>query len=160
MERVVERLEAERTAPCRRALEQGRPCFPAATERRKPDASVRESLGVPLNPEGPSPNRPPTVAEMGPHRPGPQSTAVPLVGFDPGCALKAVRNALKGKSDVFYIYRVRDVQGERAAMYTERLDPRTFQGDLELVGRFKGECEALQEFRRVERQVREAKESK
>ena len=157
VDRVVDKLEKERADPCRSAIEQGRPCFPSSTERRKPDASVRESLLVPL-PDGPSPGRPPTVAEMGPHRPGPQSTLIALGGFDPGCAIKAVRKILQGRSDVFYIYLVRDKQGERAAMYSERQDPATFQGEIELVGRFRGECEALQAFRRAERKVRDAKE--
>ncbi len=152
--RVVERLEAERSAPCLRAQEEGRPCFPSEVQQRRPDASVRDSLSIPLPPDVPSPGRPPTVDELRQFRPKPRSAGVTLATFDPGCVAKMVSKVLQGKSDVYYVYRLRDVQGERIALYPQSLDAKTFQGELELVGRFRGECEAVRVVRREERKLR------
>ena len=153
VERVVERLEAKRTSPCVEATQQGRPCFPASTGLPGPTASVRESLGL-LGPKDAwSPDRPPTVAEMGPFRPGPPRAQIPnavSVSFDPGCAAKAALKKIKGKNDTYYLYRVRDPHGERVALYDHRLDAATFQGDLEFLGQFEGECAAIAALRHAE----------
>ena len=92
----------------------------------------------------------PTVTEMGPYRPGPPTRVSPHVTFDPGCVGKSVLKALKGKNDTYYLYRIRDTHGERVSLYDRKLEPKTFQGDLELIGRFTGECDALAAYRREE----------
>lgn len=148
---VVERLERERKDPCLKAVEQGKPCFPVTVEIEGPQVSVRESLGL-LGPPGqPSPHRPPTREEMGPYRRRPIGPAMAFIALDPGCVGKSALKRLRGKNDVYYLYRARDVHGERAALYDRRVDPATFQGDLEFLGRFGSECAALAAYRREER---------
>ena len=155
MERVVERLEALRQDPCLEALRKGRPCFPASTGLPGgPTASVRESLGQLGPADAWSPDRPPTVAEMGPYRPGTPSRGTPniaSVSFDPVCAGKAVLKALKGKNNTYYLYRIRGPQGVRVALYDSRQNAATFQGEMELLGTFDGECEAIAALRHAER---------
>lgn len=151
IERVVRRLEEERKEACRRAVEAGVSCFPVSTEATKPEVSVRDSLRD-LGPASkPSPSRPPTLEEMKAFRPGPAGEVVPLVAFDPGCVGKSLLKRLTGKNDTYYLYRVRDVHGERVALYDRRLDASTFQGALEFLGRFDGECEAMAAYRREDR---------
>jgi hypothetical protein len=155
MERVVDRLEALRQDPCLEALRKGRPCFPASTGLPGgPTASVRESLGQLGPAEAWSPDRPPTVAEMGPYRPGTPSRGTPniaSVSFDPVCAGKAVLKMLKGKNNTYYLYRIRGPQGERVGLYDSRQNAATFQGEMELLGTFHGECEAIAALRHAER---------
>jgi len=150
VERVVERLEAQKKDPCREAKAQGRPCFPVETVIKGPEVSVRGSLGVPPGDKRPAPGGAPTITEMGPYRPGPPTRVSPHVTFDPGCVGKSVLKALKGKNDTYYLYRIRDTHGERVSLYDRKLEPKTFQGDLELIGRFTGECDALAAYRREE----------
>lgn len=151
IERVVRRLEEERKEACRKATEAGVPCFPVSTEVAKPDVSVRDSLRD-LGPASkPSPNRPPTLEEMRGYRPGPEGLVVPFATFDPGCAARSAIKRLKGKNDVYYLYRVHDAHGPRVALYDRRLDAATFQGALEFLGRFEGVCAAVAAFRREER---------
>ena len=157
IEKVVERLEKEREDPCRKAVAEGKPCFPVSTSVRGPQASVRESLGVLLPNTAPSPDRPPTKDGLAPYRPGPVGPVIPLLKFDPGCVGKAVLKKLKGKNDTYYLYRIRDVHGVRAALYDRRPDATTFQGDLEFLGRFDGECEALAAFRLEQRKLEDKK---
>ncbi len=73
---------------------------------------------------------------------------IPLVKFDPGCVGKSVLKKLKGRNDTYYLYRLRDVHGVRVALYDRRVDATTFQGDLEFLGKFDGECDALAAYRR------------
>jgi hypothetical protein len=151
IERVVQRLEEERKEACRKAVEAGVSCFPISTEATKPEVSVRDSLRD-LGPASkPSPSRPPTLPEMKGYRPGPKAVVVPGFTFDPGCAARSALKRLKGKNDTYYLYRVRDVHGERVALYDRRLDAATFQGALEFLGRFDGECEAVRAYRREDR---------
>ena len=146
VDRVVERLEEEGKDPCRRAREEGRLCFPVTLETPARTYSVRESLGEAATRSVPTPPRPNT--DMGPNRPGTQSTVVPLVSFDPGCVGKTIFKKLKGRNDTYYLYRLRDAQGERVEMYDRKLEPSTFQGELAFLGRFDGECDALAAYRR------------
>ncbi len=139
IEKGVERPGKERADPCRKALADGRPCFPVSTSLRGPQASVRESLGV---------LAPGTVP-----RPLPGAPVIPLLAFDPGCVGKSVLKKLKGKNDVYYLYRLRDSHGVRVALYDRRVDATTFQGDLEFLGRFDGECNALAAYRQEERKL-------
>jgi len=148
IEKVVERLEQEREDPCRKTAAEGKPCFPVSTSVRGPQASVRESLGVLLPDTAPSPDRPPTKDGLAPYRPGPVGTVIPLLKFDPGCVGKSVLKKLKGRNDTYYLYRLRDVHGVRVALYDRRVDATTFQGDLEFLGKFDGECDALAAYRR------------
>jgi len=157
IETVVERLEKEREDPCRKAVAEGKPCFPVSTSVRGPQASVRESLGVLLPDTAPSPDRPPTKDGLAPYRPGPVGPVASGVTIDPGCVGKAVLKKLKGKNDTYYLYRIRDVHGVRAALYDRRPDATTFQGELEFLGRFDGECEALAAFRLEQRKLEDKK---
>lgn len=152
VERVIDRIEEERKDPCLKAARENVPCFPVKTEERGFDASVRESLGI-LGPvEKPSRDRPPTRDELGPYRPG---STTPTVGVtvDPVCIGKSALKRLKGKNDVYYLYRVRDAHGERVVLYDHRLDASRFQGDIAFLGRFDGDCEAQAAYRREQRRT-------
>jgi len=152
VEKVIDRLEAERKDPCLKAARENVPCFPVKTEEKGFDASVRESLGILGPAEKPSPDRPPTKDEMEPYRPHP---AKPLISktVDPVCIGKSALKRLRGKNDVYYLYRVRDVHGERVVLFDHRLDASRFQGDIAFVGRFDGECEAQAAYRREQRRT-------
>lgn len=156
VEPVVERMENERTDPCFKAKEEGRPCFPVTATIKGPEYSVRRSLGIIGDKDKPAPGTPPTTNEMREYRPGSRAVPVNLFSFDPGCVAKALLKSLKGKNDVYYLYVVRDTQGERAALYDRKLDAATFQGDLAFVGRFEGECDALAAYRREDLKLRPA----
>lgn len=149
--RALERIEEEAKAPCSRANAEDVPCFPVATEALGPRVSVRDSLRE-LGASGkPSPNRPPTEDEMAPFRPGSAAVTIPLVSIDPVCSAKAALKTLKGKNDVYYLYRVRDGHGERVVLSEQRLNAASYQGALEFLGRYEGECEALRAYRREKR---------
>jgi hypothetical protein len=150
VDRVVQRMEEERADPCLKATREGRPCFPVITTVKGTEYSVRGSLGLPAGRTKPTPGGAPTTTEMGPYRPGPKAVVAPVLTFDPGCLVKGIIKNLKGKNDVYYLYRVRDTQGSRVAMYDRKLEPSTFQGDLEFIGRFEGECSALAAYRHEE----------
>lgn len=147
----MNRIEDAREDPCKKAAQEGTPCFPVSTTVRGEEFSVRKSLGLP-DPEKskPAPGGAPTVAEMGPYRPGPKAIPIPLVKFDPGCVGKRILKSLKGKNDTYYLYRVRDTQGERVALYDRKLEAETFQGELAFLGKFDGECDALAAYRHEE----------
>jgi hypothetical protein len=113
---------------------------------------VREGLGILGPAEKPSPDRPPTRDEMGPYRPTPPSPLV-SVTFDPGCVGKSILKGLRGKNDTYYLYRLRDVNGARVVLYDHRLDATRFQGEVELLGEFKGECAALAAYERERRRT-------
>lgn len=142
LERIVDKIDAERQEPCQKAIDAGVPCFPITTESRGPVVSVRDSLrnlgtrGA--GAAGALPGMPPKVYG---------------VTVDPGCLAKSLGKALKGKNDVYYLYRVRDAQGERVILQDRRLEAATYQGALELLGEFRGECEALAAFRHEERRA-------
>jgi len=145
---VVNRIEDAREDPCRAAAAEKRPCFPAETRVKGEEYSVRKSLGLPdLQKDKPTPGTPPTLTEMGPYRPGLTATPLNLVTFDPGCVAKGILKSLKGKNDTYYLYRVRDIQGERVALYDRRLTAENFQGELAFLGKFDGECEAIAAYR-------------
>jgi hypothetical protein len=153
-DRIVRNLEEDGKTPCRKVSE-GVPCFPVTSEEARPKwtVSVRESLGD-LGPPGKqSANRPPTQDEMGALRPGPVGPLLLGGGFDPGCVGKSVLKRLKGRNDTYYLYRLRDVHGERIALYAHRVEAATFQGALEFLGRFEGECQALTAYRREVRRA-------
>jgi hypothetical protein len=150
VEKVVERLERERQEPCLKAARLNVPCFPVKAEKKAFDASVRESLGIPLPAGQQSPDRPPTREEMADHRPTP-TKPLASVTIDPVCAAKAALKRLRGRNDVYYLYRVRDVHGERVVLYDHRLDASRFQGDIAFLGKFDGECEAQAAYRREQR---------
>lgn len=147
-------LEDERD-PCHAARAEGRPCFPVVTERQGPTASVRESLGVLPPPEQASPSRPPTLEELAEYRGAAPAPVGPSVTFDPGCAGKEALKRLRGRNDEYYLYHLRDRQGERIALYDHKVDATRFQGEIALLGRFETECEALAEHRRADRKLRE-----
>jgi hypothetical protein len=152
VEKVIDRLEEERKNPCLKAARENIPCFPVKTEEKGFDASVRESLGILGPADKPSPDRPPTREEMRQYRPG---STTPTVGVtvDPVCVGKSALKKLKGRNDVYYLYRVRDVHGERVVLYDHRLDASRFQGDIAFLGRFDGECEAEAAYRREQRRT-------
>ena len=152
IDRVVARIEAERNDPCLGARNEGVPCFPAETTSEGPTASVRESLGLPGPPLKPTPDRPPTREEMEPYRPMPPKPAV-SVTFDPGCVGKSILKGLRGKNDTYYLYRFRDTNGVRVALYDHRIDAKTFQGEVEFLGEFRGECAAVDAYEQERRKL-------
>ena len=148
VDRVVKRMEDERADPCGQAATEGRPCFPVETRIKGEEYSVRKSLGLPdRQKDKPGAGTPPTVSEMGPYRPGLEATPINLFSFDPGCVAKGILKSLKGKNDTYYLYRVRDIQGERVALYDRRLVAENFQGELAFLGKFDGECDAIAAYR-------------
>lgn len=145
VDRVVEKIEQERKDPCTVAKQKGVPCFPTQTTIKGEEYSVRDSLRR-WNPNG-APRPPGSVPgepDMAASRPGYQkgTMPVPVISFDPGCVGKSIIKGLKGKNDTYYLYRVRDVHGTHVALYDRELDGATFQGELELLQKIKGECEA------------------
>ena len=153
VEKVIERLEAERKDPCLKAAREGVPCFPVKSERKGFDASVRESLGILGPAEKPSPDRPPTRDEMDEHRTAPPSKPLASVTIDPVCVAKSALKRLRGRNDAYYLYRVRDVHGERVILTDHRMDASRFQGDIAFLGKFDGECEAQAAYRREQRRT-------
>ena len=142
LERIVDKIDAERREPCQKAIDAGVPCFPTTTESQGPVVSVRDSLRS-LGTKGdgaagPLPGMPPRVSG---------------VSVDPVCLAKSLVKAAKGRNDLYYLYRVRDAQGERVILQDRRLEAATYQGALELLGEFRGECEALAAFRHEERRA-------
>jgi len=148
---VVERLAKEREDPCRKALAEGRPCFPVATVIRGTTITVRDTLRDLGPPSKESPNRPPTVSELAPYLSGAMAPAATFVSFDPGCVGKSVLKALRGKNDRYFLYRLRDTSGTRVELYARRLDATRFQGEVELLGEFHGECDAVAAWNRERR---------
>jgi hypothetical protein len=146
IERVIDRIEQEQGDPCRIAREEGRPCFPVVTTQTGRTYSVRDRLAEVLGSPAPGPTGPNT--DMGPNRPGTRSTVVPLVKFDPGCVGKTIFKKLKGRNDTYYLYRLRDVHGERVELADRKMEAETFQGELAFLGRFDGECDAIAAYRR------------
>jgi hypothetical protein len=149
-------MEDAREDPCKQAREQGEPCFPVTTTQKGETYSVRQSLGLP-DPDKtrPTPGGAPSAADMKPFRPGvPReyqgSVPANFVSVDPGCLAKSLLKSLKGKNNVYYLYRLRDRQGERVALYDNKLDPTAFQGELTFLGRYEGECAALGALRHEE----------
>ena len=69
------------------------------------------------------------------------------------CIGKSALKKLKGKNDTYYLYRLRDVHGERVVLFDHRLDASRFQGDIAFLGKFDGECEALVAYRREQRRT-------
>jgi hypothetical protein len=151
VEKVIDRLEAERKDPCLKAARENVPCFPVKAEKKRLDASVRQSLGIPLPEDQPSPDRPPTREEMDAHRTAPMSKPAVSVTVDPVCIAKSALKRIRGKNDAYYLYRVRDVHGERVVLFDHRLDASRFQGDIAFLGKFDGECEAQAAYRREQR---------
>jgi hypothetical protein len=149
VERVIERIEKERKDPCRAAVTDGRPCFPVETVIRGPEISVRQGLEEAVaDPQKESPDRPPTASELAPYLSGYMGPMATLVKFDPGCVGKSVLKRLRGKNDVYFLYRLRDVKGRRVELYDHRLDPTHFQGEMEFLGEFTNECDALAAWNR------------
>jgi hypothetical protein len=145
VDRVVGKMEEQKKDPCVEAREKGVPCFPVETTIKGEEVSVRESLRTyDPNKDPRPPGGGPGVQDMKAHRPGytPGTVPIPLVKFDPGCVGKSALKRLKGKNDVYYLYRMRDSQGTRVAMYDRRLEASTFQGELAFLGKFDGECDA------------------
>ncbi len=148
---AVEKWWSENREPCQKPIRLGVPCFPVEIHAEGPTVSVRDSLWD-RGPNGkPSEHRPPTAQEMQPVRPGSKSVPVPLVSFDPICAAKHALKAVKGKNDTYYLYRLRDASGEHVVLRDQKLDAQAYQGSVEFLGQFDGECAALAAFRHEER---------
>jgi hypothetical protein len=150
VEPAVEKAEAARRDPCKGVAVKGVPCFAATAEKQGRVYSVRESilgLGAEDLKGGPAPD------PFGPSRNGGAGAPrVTGVTFDPGCVAKSFVKKVKGRNDVYYVYLLHSPDGDRVEMRDSRIDPATFQGNVELLGRYDGECEALAAFRAAQRQ--------
>ena len=159
---IVERYVQERLLPCLRAEAEGLPCFPVSVETEGPRYSVAESLRQLRFDDAPSQDRPPTVAEMGPYRPGPLSAYGTFFTGDPVCKTKWLLGKIAGKGRTYYLYRVWDATGERADMRDRPLDPDRFADvpafRYEPLGQFDDECEALAAYRRLQREIASRKD--
>ncbi len=80
-----------------------------------------------------------------------------LVQGDPVCAARSLVKLLRGRNDIYYVYRIVDSFGPRAAMYEKPIDPEAYARapgvSYELIGKFRGECEALRAYRKALRDV-------
>ena len=150
---AVEKWWSENREPCRKPIKLGVPCFPVEVHAEGPSVSVRDSLWDFGPKDKQSEHRPPTLKEMQPARPGPESVIIPfaLLSFDPGCVAKQVLKTIKWKNDTYYLYRLRDASGEHVALRDQKLEARTYQGSAEFLGQFEGECAALAAFRHEDR---------
>ena len=144
--------------PCQAAEHDGVPCFPSDVEKAEDRYSVAESLKH-IALDGPRPDGPPTGPEMLGRLQGnaPGRATLPMVAFDPGCAARSLAKWFKGKNDTYYVYRIVDAFGPRAAMYEKPIAPETYARapavSYELLGEYKGECDALAAYRRALRGV-------
>ena len=155
VEKVIDHLEEEQKNPCLKAARENVPCFPVKSEKKGFDASVRESLGILGPAEKPSPDRAPTRAEMDAQRTAPPTKPAVSVTVDPVCVGRSALKKLRGRNDAYYLYRLRDVRGERVVLFDHRLDAARYQGDIAFLGRFDGECEAQAAYRREQRRTPE-----
>jgi hypothetical protein len=130
-------------------------------EREEPEFSVARSLREFEPDDSASPSRPPTLRETAPFRPGPVRPMATFFTVDPTCVAKSALKRLKGKSDVYYLYRLQDASGERPVLTDRPLDPATYASHpeirYELLGKYEGECAAVAAFRRRERGIGERK---
>jgi hypothetical protein len=149
-------MQRERSEACRRAAEQGVPCFPVSVEiETEPEYSVAASLKHLRFDASPAADRPPTHRELLASQPWAiLSTAG---GSDLACGAKALAKGAKGRGDVYYLYRVTDRTGARPILTDRPLDPAAFEGvaelRYELVEKIKGECKAIAAYRRAERET-------
>jgi len=85
---------------------------------------------------------------------------VTFVQGDPICAARSVAKWFKGKNDTYYVYRIVDAFGPRAAMYEKPIDPERYAHtpavSYELIGEYKGECDALAAYRLALRRADDA----
>ena len=157
IDRVVERYVRDRLLPCLRAEAEGVPCFPVSVETEGPRYSVADSLRQMRFDDAPSPDRPPTMTEMGPYRPGPLSAYGTFFTVDPVCKTKWLVDKIAGKGRAYYLYRVWDATGERADLRDHPLVPERFAEvsgfRYEPLGQFDDECEALAAYRRLQREI-------
>jgi hypothetical protein len=155
--KAVDRLLAE-NAPCADSQRYGVPCFATHVEAG-PRYSVEEGLRH-IDMSGPRPPGPPTVSEMlegWRFNNNPGRATVDLVQGDPVCAVRSLAKLFTGRNDTYYVYRIVDSFGPRAAMYERPIAPETYaqapEVSYELVGKFRGECEALKAYRQALREV-------
>jgi hypothetical protein len=156
VQRAVDELPPEWEAPCKSSDHQGIPCFPARVETPGSRYSVADSLRH-IELKGPRPPGPPTVPETQPQPSSPGRATATLVQGDPVCAARSLVKLFTGRNNTYYVYRITDPFGPRAAMYEKPLDPETYAkapgASYELLGRFRGECEALRAYREALRDV-------
>jgi hypothetical protein len=143
---------------CQAAEHDGVPCFPSDVERAGERYSVAESLNH-IDTDGPRPPGPPTGPEMLARLQwnAPGRVTLPFFVFDPFCTGRSVAKWLKGKNDTYYVYRMVDAFGPRAAMYEKPIAPETYSQapavSYERIGEYKGECDALTAYRKTLRGV-------
>jgi hypothetical protein len=149
---IVDRYFEERTEPCKTLQDSSRPCFPSEVVKQAPDASVEESLPDVGSRTAPSPDRPPTRAELERYRSGLLSASGTLGSIDPICSAKSTIKKLKGKNDTYFLYRITDALGDHIELRDRRLDPAAYWGvaefRFELLEEIHGECRAVAAYRR------------
>ncbi len=163
---VTEVLRAHEK-PCERADREGVPCFPVTLSVEGPRYSVAEALRnyrTDGRDKSPSPNRPPTGAEASEFLSGAQKSDSGGVSFDPVCTAKALVRRVKGGATTFYLYRLRDANGEHPLLTDRDLgpNPAPTRPDIsyEFMGKYSDECTAIAAWRRAVRNTPEAEETK
>jgi hypothetical protein len=153
-QRQVEAVVRARLNPCEAARTQGVPCFPVSIEREGPRFSVADAVRS-YQPDGrPAPGVP-TGPEIQRQMSGAPRSAAGGVSTDPTCAVKSLVRLFKGQPNTFFLYRARDPNGgEEPLLSDHKLDPAA-SVPTELVGEFKGECEAIAAWRRLLRRSME-----
>ena len=146
-ERQIEAIVRAHLNPCEFARTQGVPCFPVTIEREGPRFSVEDALRR-YQPDGrPAPGVP-TGSEIQRQLSGAPRSASGGVSTDPSCAVKSLVRLFKGRPNTFFLYRGRDADGRAEPLLTDHKLDATAAAPSELVGEFKGECEAIAAWRR------------
>jgi hypothetical protein len=161
VDRAVERVVLAHQYPCDRADRLGVPCFPMAVEQEGPRFSVADALRRYRAGRGPTPGRPPTVAETLGQLSGAPLSASGGVSFDPVCTAKNLVKRLSGRATTYHLYRMSDRRGDRPLLTDRPLDPNAYATHpdvhYEYLGKFDGECEAVAAWRAALRRATEKK---
>ncbi len=157
VDRIVKKVEEEREAACKKAKEQGVPCFPVTVEK-----SARQTLEEAI--ARLKQDQEPYKGGVGPspldlNRPRQVNHELYGASFDPVCAVKNLAQSFKGEDRTYYIYRIHDRQGDRVEMRVRPLDPqdyvRVVPFEMELLGEHKDVCKALAVHNQALRELRD-----
>ncbi len=165
-EAVAEVLRAHQK-PCAQADREGVPCFPVTLTVDGPRYSVAESMRnyrTDGRDKTPSPNRPPTGDEVSKYLSGATKSTVGGVSFDPVCTVKSLVRLVKGGATTFYLYRLRDANGEHPLLTDRDLGPNPVptRPDItyEFMGKYTDECKAIAAWRHAVRNPTSPEETK
>ncbi len=80
------------------------------------------------------------------------------VTFDPFCDVPSLVRQITGRTNTYYLYRIRDERGEHPLLTDRQLDPSTFHPrpgvSYEYLGKYTGQCDATAAWRKALRETR------